>query len=29
MRKMHTISVGELIRAWDSLPSSLREKPQA
>lgn len=28
MRKMHTLSVGELIRAWDSLPSSLREKPQ-
>ncbi|MFB9947623.1 response regulator transcription factor [Rhizobium puerariae] len=28
MRKMRTISVGELIRAWDSLPSSLREKPQ-
>ena len=29
MRKMRTTSVGELIRAWDSLPSSLREKPQA
>ncbi|KGE01318.1 MULTISPECIES: response regulator transcription factor [Rhizobium/Agrobacterium group] len=29
MRKMRTISVGELIRAWDSLPSSLREAPQA
>ena len=28
MRKMRTISVGELIRAWDSLPSSLRDKPQ-
>jgi FixJ family two-component response regulator len=29
MRKMGTVSVGELIRAWDSLPSSLRETRQA
>jgi FixJ family two-component response regulator len=29
MRKMGANSVGELIRAWDSLPLSLREKPQA
>ncbi|WP_332303238.1 response regulator transcription factor [Rhizobium sp. GR12] len=29
MRKMRTTSVGELIRAWDALPSSLREKLQA
>lgn len=29
MRKMGAISVGELIRAWDSLPPGLREKPQA
>ncbi|TCU20616.1 response regulator transcription factor [Rhizobium sullae] len=28
MRKMRTISVGELIRAWDALPADLREKPQ-
>jgi FixJ family two-component response regulator len=28
MRKMQTNSVGELIRAWDSLPSSLRESTQ-
>ena len=28
MRKMQTISVGELIRAWDSLPSSLRQTLQ-
>jgi FixJ family two-component response regulator len=28
MRKMRTNSVGELIRAWDSLPSGLREMPQ-
>lgn len=25
MRKMQTISVGELIRVWDALPSSLRD----
>jgi len=29
MRKMRTVSVGELIRAWDSLPPGMREKPQA
>ncbi|GAA4165451.1 hypothetical protein GCM10023069_16820 [Shinella granuli] len=29
MRKMGAISVGELIRTWDSLPPGLREKPQA
>jgi FixJ family two-component response regulator len=29
MRKMRTISIGELIRAWDSLPPSLRETTQA
>jgi FixJ family two-component response regulator len=29
MRKMRTISVGELIRAWDSLPPSLRDRPQS
>jgi FixJ family two-component response regulator len=28
MRKMRTISVGELIRAWDTLPADLREKYQ-
>ncbi len=28
MRKMQTISVGELIRAWDTLPADLREKYQ-
>ncbi len=28
MRKMCTISVGELIRAWDSLPLALREQAQ-
>ncbi|SCW46766.1 two component transcriptional regulator, LuxR family [Rhizobium mongolense subsp. loessense] len=28
MRKMRTISVGELIRAWDTLPVDLREKCQ-
>ncbi|MFA1626457.1 response regulator transcription factor [Rhizobium mongolense] len=28
MRKMRTISVGELIRAWDTLPADLREKCQ-
>lgn len=28
MRKMRTISVGELIRAWDSLPADLRGKYQ-
>ncbi|WP_454854341.1 response regulator transcription factor [Rhizobium binxianense] len=26
MRKMRAVSVGELIRAWDSLPADLREK---
>src|SRR5262249_44018098 len=25
MRKMHATSVGELIRAWEALPSDLRE----
>jgi FixJ family two-component response regulator len=29
MRKMQTNSVGELIRAWDSLPSSLRASTQS
>jgi FixJ family two-component response regulator len=24
MRKMHTTSVGELIRAWEALPAELR-----
>ncbi|MDL2398795.1 response regulator transcription factor [Rhizobium mayense] len=28
MRKMRTISVGELIRAWDTLPADIRERHQ-
>jgi len=26
MRKMHAVSVGDLIRAWESLPRKLREQ---
>lgn len=28
MRKMHAVSVGDLIRAWESLPRKLREQAQ-
>jgi hypothetical protein len=29
MRKMRTISVGELIRAWEALPPDIREAQAA
>jgi FixJ family two-component response regulator len=29
MRKMEAASIGELIRAWDTLPASMRELGQA